>query len=141
MGQLQPQRKNKSIPLLKDIEFDVLGTKVKMKPLKLLLKRDSYIFMTKLALELLDETGLTLNELKDPDNSVFIFLVLRKILKKNLISIFATLLDSKIDWAKHIKGKEDDCLEVAVDLYNNFFIKIATLAGASLSSLLSLKNS
>lgn len=118
------------------VGYDILGIKAKMKPLKLQLNKDAYLFIERLNRHIRENTGLNEAELKNEDNYYLISLAVLGFLsdKENLVQLFTLMLEGDTDWARLIDNNEDRFDEIkskGVMVLNDFFIRTMKLTGMS----------
>jgi hypothetical protein len=116
--------------------YDILGIKAKMKPIKLQLNKDAYLFIEKLNKYIRENTGLTEAEMKDEDNYYMISLSVLGFLadEKNLAELFRLMLEGDTDWGDFIERNKDKITElknVGVQVLNDFFLRTMRLTGTS----------
>jgi hypothetical protein len=116
--------------------YDILGIKTKMKPIKLQLNKDAYLFMERLNKYIRKNTGLTEAEMKDEDSYYIISLSVLGFLadEKNLAELFHLMLEGDTEWSKVIDGNKDrinDLKNTGVLVLNDFFLRTLKLTGMS----------
>lgn len=114
--------------------YDILGIKAKMKPLKLQLNKDSYLFIKGLNEHIRENTGLTEAEMKDEDSYYMISLSVLGYLadEKNLAELFRLMLEGDTDWNNFIERNKDKINEIrntGVEVLNDFFLRTMKLMG------------
>lgn len=116
--------------------YDIQGIKTKMKPIKLQLNKDAYLFMERLNKHIRENTGLTEAEMKDEDNFYIVSLAVLGFLadQKNLAELFHLMLDSDTNWSQFIDGNKDRINQLkntGVLVLNDFFLRTMKLTGTS----------
>jgi len=112
--------------------FSVLGKIYEAKPLKLQLNKNSYSLVRELNEYIKSETGLTADEMKNPEYSLIISLAITGFLsnEKNCAGVMDTLLESGEDWAKIISDNPDKFGELksaSGKILNDFFLNVLNL--------------
>lgn len=108
-------------------EYDILGIKVKAKPMKLRLQKETCIFTARLMKHVKDITGFDMGDAK---NSGELFLCGMSILGflsegNNLAECLALFTESSTDWKRFIE-ENGDCYEMILDsagmILSDFFL-------------------
>jgi len=108
-------------------EYDILGMKVKMKPMKLQLQKESCLFISRLLKHVRDTAGIALGEAKDAGEQFLQGVAILGFLSNdsNLEECLSLFTESDTDWKKFIDENED-CYDMILDsaamIISNFFL-------------------
>jgi hypothetical protein len=113
-------------------EIDVAGLKVKTRPMKLQLQKDTYNFISRIMAHVKETTGIGWGEAKDTGEQFLQGTAILGFLStgSNLEECLSLFTESGTDWKKFIEDNED-CyymiLDSASELLSNFFLSTSKL--------------